>query len=223
MQRPTFIRMGSRMIAAISPGFSLKRRSTLPRLLKVAILTLSIADFGTPSPPVTGVGIFDVAEVGSVRLHADQSGIMQAVVCAFELDDFVAAGRGAGQANGVHGGFGSAVAEADHLDGKALADFFGEFPFHVMRHAEHGAGGEAFFNGLHDGGMAVPGHERAEGEVVVDVFVAIEVAELAAAGIFYKDGPGLVVAIVAGNAERDALEIFLVRFGGFGRAALESR
>src|ERR1700691_2321574 len=71
--------------------------------------------------------------------------------------------------------------------------------------------------------MAVSSHERAEGQVVVDVFVAIEVAELAAAGLFYKDGPGIVIAIVAGYAERNAFEVFLMRFGGLGRAALESR
>ena len=66
------------------------------------------------------------------------------------------------------------------------------------------------------------GHQRAEGKVVVDVFVAIEVAELAAAGFFHEDGPGIVVAIVAGHAERNALEILLVRFGGLGGAALVS-
>ncbi len=147
---------------------------------------------------------------------------MQSVIGAFELYDFVATGGGAGQADGVHGGFGAAVAEAAHLDWKAVADFLGEFPFHVVRHAEHGAGGETFFDGFHDGGMAVSGHERAEGQVVVDVFVAVEVAELAAAGFFHEDGPGIVVAIVAGHAERDAFEILFVRFGGFRGAALES-
>ena len=146
---------------------------------------------------------------------------MQAVVSAFEFNDLVAAGGGAGQADGMHGGFRAAVAEADHLNRKALADFFGEFPFHVMRHAVHGAGGKTFLNGLHDGGMAVSGHERAESQVVVDVFVAIEIAELAAAGFFHEDRPGIVMAIIAGHAERNAFEIFLVGFGGFRRAALE--
>jgi hypothetical protein len=70
--------------------------------------------------------------------------------------------------------------------------------------------------------MAVSGHERAEGQVVIDVFVAIEVAELAAAGLFHEDRPGIVSAIVAGYAERNAFEILLVGFGGLGRAPLES-
>src|SRR5271166_6081082 len=57
MQRPTFIKIGSRIMAAISPGFFLKRRSTVARLLKVAISTLAMADFGTPRPPETAVGL----------------------------------------------------------------------------------------------------------------------------------------------------------------------
>jgi len=44
---------------------SLKRRSTLPRLLKVAILTLSDCGFGHAETAGTGVGFFDVAEVGA--------------------------------------------------------------------------------------------------------------------------------------------------------------
>ena len=118
--------------------------------------------FGHAESAGDGRGIVDVAEIGSVGLYADQSGVVQSVVGAFKLYDLVAAGGGAGQADGVHGGFGTAVAEAAHLDREAVADFFREFPFHVVRHAEHGAGGETLFNGLHHGGMAVSGHERAE-------------------------------------------------------------
>src|ERR1035438_6952736 len=56
MQSPTFIMMGSRMTAAISLGFSRKRRSTVSRSLKVAIFTLSMLALGTPLPPETGFG-----------------------------------------------------------------------------------------------------------------------------------------------------------------------
>ena len=63
--------------------------------------------------------------------------------------------------------------------GKRCADFFGQFPFHVVRHAEHGAGAETVLHGFHDRGMAMSGHERAETKVVIDVFVAIEIAEIA--------------------------------------------
>ena len=151
----------------------------------------------------------DIAVVGRVRLHADQRGIVQAVVSAFKFYDLVAAGSGAGQANGVHGGFRTAVAEAHHLDRKAVADFFGQFPLHVVGHAEHGAGAETLFHGLHDRGMAMSGHERAETQVVVDVFVAVEVAELAALSLFHKNRIGIVSAIVAGHSQRNAFEVFL--------------
>ena len=105
--------------------------------------------------------------------------------------------------------------------GKAVADFFRQFPLHVVRHAEHGAGAEPFFDGLHHRGMAMPGHERAEAQVVIDVVVAVEIAKLAALAFFHKDRIGIVGAVVAGHAQRNALQIFFVRFGGFRRATLE--
>jgi len=55
----------------------------------------------------------------------------------------------------------------------------------------------------------VSGHQRAEGEVVVDVFVAIEVAELAAAGFLDENRPGIVSAVVAGDAQGMRLRFFL--------------
>ena len=163
----------------------------------------------------------DVAVVGRVRLHADQRGIVQAVVTAFKLYDLVASGSGTGQADGVHGGFGTAIAEAHHLDRKTLADFFRQLPLHIVRHAEHGAGAETLFHCLHHGGMAMPGHERAETEVVIDVFVAIEVAELAALSFFHKNRVGIVSAVVAGDAQRNTFEVLLVSGGGLRRATLE--
>ena len=132
--------------------------------------------------------MLDVAELWGVRLHADQRGVVQSVIAAFELDDLVAAGGGAGQADGMHGGFGPAVAEAHHLHWKALADFFRKLPFHVMRHAEHGARAQPLLNRFHHRGMAVSGHERAEAQVVIDVVVAIEIAEVRTLPSFTKIG-----------------------------------
>ena len=144
--------------------------------------------------------ILDVAEVGLVRLHADQGRVVQAVIAAFELEDLVAAGCCASEANGVHRGFGAAGAEADHLDREALADFFRKLPFHVVRHAEHGAGGEPLLDGLHHRGMAVTRHQSAEAQVVIDVVVAVEIAEVRALPFFHEDRIGIVSAVVAGDA-----------------------
>ncbi len=144
------------------------------------------------------------------------------MVSAFKLHDLVAAGSGASQPDGVHGGFRTAVAEAHHLDRKAVADFFRQLPLHVVRHAEHGAGAETLLHRLHHRGMAMSGHERAETQVVINVFVAIEIAELAARSFFHKNRVGIVSAIVAGDSQGNAFEVFLVSDGGFRRATLES-
>jgi len=42
------------------------------------------------------------------------------------------------------------------------------------------------------------------------------VTKLAAAGLFHEDGPGIVMAIVAGHPERDALRFFFVASADFG-------
>ena len=64
-------------------------------------------------------------------------------------------------------------------------------------------------------------HERAETEVVVDVFVAVKVAKLAALPLFHKDWIGIVGPVVAGHTQRNAFEVLLVSGGGFRRATLE--
>src|SRR5271155_3190959 len=130
---------------------------------------------------------------------------METVIGAFELQNHVAASCSPRETNRMHGDFGTTVAEAAHLHGKASADFFGEFPLHVMRHAIHRAGGKTFLNRFHHGGEAMACHERTEGQVVVKVFIAVEIAELAAARVFYEDRIGIISTVVAGDAERNAL------------------
>src|SRR5262249_22391951 len=91
----------------------------------------------------------DIAKIGRMRLHAHQRIIMQAVISAFKLHNLVASRSRAGEANGMHGRFRAAVAEAYHLYRKALRDFLRQFPFEVMWHTEHGARGEPAFHRLH--------------------------------------------------------------------------
>src|SRR5439155_10230619 len=98
----------------------------------------------------------DVAEVRSMRLYADQSGIVQAMVSAFEFHDLVATSCGASQTNAVHGSFGAAIAETHHLDWKSGTNFFCQLPFHVMRHAEHRARREALPHSFHHRWMTMP-------------------------------------------------------------------
>ena len=168
------------------------------------------------------VGGIDIAEFRCMRLDADQCGIVQSVISTFKLHDLVASGRGAGQANSVHGSFRATVAKTKHLDRKTLTDFFGQLPLHVVRHAEHGASRKTLFDCFHHGRMAMPGHESPEAQVVIDVFVSIEIAKPAALCVLHKDRIGIVSAIVARDPEWYTFEIALVRLSRLRRAALEN-
>jgi hypothetical protein len=64
----------------------------------------------------------------------------------------------------------------------------------------------------------MPCHQSAETKVVIDVFVPIDVAEFASAALLHKDRVGIVSAVVAGNAQRQAPQIFLVRLRRLRRA-----
>ncbi len=143
------------------------------------------------------------------------------MISAFELDDLVTAGSRARKTHRVHGGFGAAVAEANHLHRETLANFLGQLPFHVVRHAKHSAGVQALSYGLHHRGMAMPGHQCAEAEVVVDVVIAIEIAKVRPLAFFDEDRIRIVRPVVTGNAQRNAFQVALVGFGGLRRAALE--
>src|ERR1700722_12298517 len=120
---PTFIMMGSTITAAISPGYLANNRSTPATSLNWAIRVLATVAFGTPAPPGTEVGNVS-PDFRSFGLQRDQHRIVQSVIAAFHLDDFVAAGRGPGQANGVHGAFRAAVADPHHLYRKPLTNLF---------------------------------------------------------------------------------------------------
>src|SRR6185369_8005058 len=84
-------------------------------------------------------GSMHIAKIRCMRLNTDQRAVMQPVIGAFELYDLVAPSSSASQADGMHSGFRTARTEADHFNWEALADFFGQLPFHVMGHAKHRA------------------------------------------------------------------------------------
>ena len=91
-----------------------------------------------------GVGRVGIAIFFGFGFHADERGVVQPVIRALELEDFVAIRGGARDAAGVHRHFGAARTEAHHLDRIALADFFGKLPFLIVGHAERRAFDEAF-------------------------------------------------------------------------------
>ena len=59
---------------------------------------------------------------GAAGSLADQHFVERAVVIAGEVDEFIAAGDGAGDADGSHDGFGTGVAEGDTLVAGELAE-----------------------------------------------------------------------------------------------------
>src|SRR5256884_1071425 len=102
-------------------------------------------------------------------LDADERVVMQAVVRAFELQNLVAARGGARDAAGVHRDFRSAGTEPHHIHRITLTNFLCKLPFLLVRHPEGCSFMQLLFDGFHDGGMAMPRHQRAETQVVVDV------------------------------------------------------
>ena len=136
---------------------------------------------------------------------------MHAVVSALHLDDFVAPGEAARDPYGVHGRLGSAAAKTHLLHRKALADLLRQVVLQGVRHAVHGAGNQPLLHRGNHRRVAVPGHQRAEAKVEIDVLVAIEIVNVGSLGVFHKQRPGLVTAEVAGYAQRHA------RFGALER------
>jgi len=66
--------------------------------------------------------------------------------------------------------------------------------------------------------MAVAGHERAVAEIMIDIFVAIQIVDARAVAVAHKQRVGRIVAVVAGYAERDTIDGPLMGLAGFGRA-----
>ena len=64
-------------------------------------------------------------------------------------------------------------------------------------------------------------HERAEAEIVIQIFVAIEIAEMAALRILDKDRIRIISPVIAGNTQRQTLQVFLMRLGGLRGTTLE--
>ena len=142
-------------------------------------------------------GRVGIAVIFGLGLDADEGRVVQTVIRALKLQDFVATGSGTGDAAGVHGHFGTAGTETHHFDGIAFANFFGEFPFLIVRHAKGGAAMELLLDGFDHGGMAMPGHERTETEIVINVFVAVEVVNPAGFPVFHEDRIRLVMSACA--------------------------
>ena len=136
---------------------------------------------------------------------------MPAIVTALHDDDAVEAGVCPCDAQGVEGGFRSGVGELDFFDGGNMpADSLGEFSFERGRAGAHqgDAGLKSGLNGDVYVRVIVAEDERRKTGVVIDVFVAIGIPDMAAFSPD-EDNVWLNSPINGNYSARDELEIFL--------------
>ena len=113
----------------------------------------------------------------------DQQAVAVAVIAADEFHDFIAARIAPGDADGAHRRFRTGVDHAQFFDGRI--DFFdqlGQLRFNQRRRTIARAAGGRFLQGLDDAGMGVADDHGAPGTDVVDVLVAVDVADGTAFG-----------------------------------------
>ena len=108
-----------------------------------------------------------------------------AVIAAFKLQNEIALGEAAGEANGAHGGFGAAGNEANLFDERnRRGDQRCEFQFKLGSDAKAGAAFRLIGNGGGDTGICVAQDQRAPRAHVVEQLVAIRVVQVLARTTF---------------------------------------
>ena len=117
----------------------------------------------------------------------DQQAVGVAVIAALELDDDLAPGGGAGQANGRHGRLSAGADEAHLFDGRIAGDdAFGQVGLGCRGSAEAGGVARGAFNGFDNRGKGVAQNHRPPGAEVVDVAVAVRVGDPGSVGALDK-------------------------------------
>ena len=126
-------------------------------------------------PPRTEGGS---TELISRRFIADERAVHPAVIVTFELEDAVAAGERAGEAEGDLAGLAAAGSELHQLGaGHEALDLFGDLELQFVLGAVVGGKLRLPAHRLHDGGMAVAEDHRTPGEAVVDILIAVDILQ----------------------------------------------
>ena len=129
----------------------------------------------------TGAG--GVAKGGQAGTGFDQERVRVAVVAAFELDEFAAPGRTAGQADGAHRRFGTRADQAHHVHaGHVFQDLFGQLHLALGGCAKGETFGQCFLHRLHHRRVAVAQDHRAPGADVVGVALAVGIPHIGTLG-----------------------------------------
>ena len=120
---------------------------------------------------------------------------------ALELQDFVAAAEGAGDAEGLEAGIGAAGGEADLVGAREGADeFLGKLDGVLVGGEEGAAALDGFDDGLDNLGVGVAEDHGTGTHEVVDVLVSRDVPDAGAAALFDDEGVVIVEGDVAEGA-----------------------
>ena len=116
-----------------------------------------------------------------------QQTVGMAVIAAFELNDLIAAGEAAGQANRAHGRFGAGVHHPHHIHGRdQLGHQLRHFHFHFGRRAKAQAAGRRFDHRIADSRVVVAQHHRTPGADIIDIGLPVHVIKIGAIRAFDK-------------------------------------
>ena len=97
-----------------------------------------------------------------------------AVVAALELDDHVAPGKAARQADRAHRGFGAGGHQAHHVHARhALDQQFGQFDLAFRRRAESKPPGRCFLHRAHGIRIGMTEDQRPPGTDVIEIVLAV--------------------------------------------------
>ena len=131
-----------------------------------------------------------------------QEGVGVAVVAAVELDDLLAAGVAAGEADGAHRRLGAGVHHAHHLDRRhGLADEAGELDLDGRRRAEARAVVEDGVQPAEHVRVAPAEDHRPPRRDEVDVLVAVDVPDVGALGARDEERVGMPTPFNARTGE----------------------
>ena len=136
--------------------------------------TRTVFGDGPGDAAAAGVGLGEGVEGAGGIAH--EGVVAGAVEAAFELQDFVAAAEGAGDAEGLEAGVGAAGGEADLVGaGKGADELLGKLDGVLVGGEEGASALDGFDDSLDDAGVGVAEDHGAGAHEVVDVLIAGDV------------------------------------------------
>jgi len=143
------------------------------------------------------------------------------VIGAEHLDDGLAAGEAAGDAQGVHGGLGAGVHEAPLRQLEGAGEVLGHDDGVFSRQAELRTQGRALLDGLDDERMGVALDHAAVAVVEVDDLPALDAPDVRTLAVGEVDRVRIARMIRGGDAHRHVLDGALVELERLRRVVLE--